>query len=82
MTAVEKRLTDFIGLSELSMEFGMADFEIKRSPIKRSSNEKTRELRHRYATALANGSKGQICIAMLGLFDSCLFLFETKLLLQ
>ena len=41
VAAVKKHLTEFPGLMELALKFGMADFELKLFRLQRSSNGKT-----------------------------------------
>lgn len=41
VAAVKKHLTEFLGLKELAMKFGMVDFDLKLFRLKRISNGKT-----------------------------------------
>ena len=41
VAAVKKHLTEFLGLKEFALKFGMADFELKLFRLQRSSNGKT-----------------------------------------
>lgn len=41
VAAVKKHLREFLGLNELALKFGMADFELKLFRLQRSSNGKT-----------------------------------------
>ena len=41
VAAVKKHLTEFLGLKELAIKFGMVDFDLKLFRLKRISNGKT-----------------------------------------
>ena len=46
IAAVKKHLTEFLGLKELTLKFGMADFDLRLFRLHRISNGKKGELQH------------------------------------